>query len=58
MKCDGNKFPRNAYANQLEVFCSTYFYGPLVVVFCENNAPYRLMDFDPKNIDNLLSLLN
>lgn len=33
LKCDGNRFQRNAFANQLEVYCSTYFYGPLVIVY-------------------------
>lgn len=47
LKCDGTKFPRNAYANSLEVYCSTYFYGPLVIVFGDTNPPYRLHDFPP-----------
>jgi len=45
LKCDGNRFQRNAFANQLEVYCSTYFYGPLVVVYGELSPPYRLHSF-------------
>jgi len=47
LKCDGTRFPRNAYANQLEVYCSTYFYGPLVIAYGELAAPYRLHSFLP-----------
>ena len=58
LKCDGTKFPRNAYANSLEVFCSTYFYGPLVVCLGDNNAPYRLHNFFPNLLQELLAPLN
>lgn len=47
LKCDGNRFPRNAFANQLEVYCSTYFYGPLVIVYGELSPPYKLHGFVP-----------
>ena len=46
-KTDGPNFKRNEYANELEVFCKTYFYGPLVIAFSDANAPYRLYDFPP-----------
>jgi len=45
LKCDGNRFQRNAFANQLEVYCSTYFYGPLVIVYGQNSPPYKLYSF-------------
>jgi hypothetical protein len=46
-KTDGPNFKRNEFANELEVFCKTYFYGPLVIAFSDANAPYRLYDFPP-----------
>ena len=58
LKCDGNKFQRNAFANQLEVYCSTYFYGPLVIVFGDTNPPYRLHDFPPSYLLDIIDPLN
>ena len=58
LKCDGTKFPRNAYANQLEVYCSTYFYGPLVICFGENNSPFRLLSFIPSYLPEIIQPLN
>jgi len=58
LKCDGTKFPRNAYANSLEVYCSTYFYGPLVIVFGDTNPPYRLHDFPPEYLLDKIDPLN
>ena len=58
LKCEGIKFPRNAYANQLEVYCSTYFYGPLVIVFGDTNPPYRLHDFPPSYLVDKIDPLN
>ncbi len=58
LKCDGTKFPRNAYANSLEVYCSTYFYGPLVIVFGDTNPPYRLHDFPPHYLQHKIDPLN
>lgn len=58
LKCEGIKFPRNAYANQLEVYCSTYFYGPLVIVFGDTNPPYRLHDFPPSYLIEKIDPLN
>ena len=58
LKCDGTKFPRNAYANALEVLCSTYFYGPLVVALGDNNAPYKLHSFSPNYLYDLITPLN
>jgi hypothetical protein len=58
LKCDGNKFQRNAFANQLEVYCSTYFYGPLVIVFGDTNPPYRLYNFPPSYLLDIIDPLN
>ena len=58
LKCDGTKFPRKAYANSLEVYCSTYFYGPLVIVFGDTNPPYRLHDFPPEYLLDKIDPLN
>lgn len=58
LKCQDNKFPRNAFANQLEVYCSTYFYGPLVIVFGDTNPPYKLHDFPPHFLVDKIEPLN
>ena len=58
LKCDGNRFARNAHANQLEIQCSTYFYGPLVVVYGELSPPYKLFDFDYKFLSEAIQPLN
>jgi hypothetical protein len=58
LKCDGNKFQRNAFANQLEVYCSTYFYGPLVIVFGDTNPPYKLHNFPPSYLMEIIDPLN
>ena len=36
------KFPRNENAYPLELFCTTNFYGPLIVAFSKNIEPYPL----------------
>jgi len=58
LKCDGNRFPRNAFANQLEVYCSTYFYGPLIIAYGELAAPYKLHSFLPKFLVERIQPLN
>lgn len=57
-KTDGPNFKRNEFANELEVFCKTYFYGPLVIAFSDANAPYRLYDFPPQYLFEKISPLN
>ena len=58
LKCDGNRFPRNAFANQLEVYCSTYFYGPLVIVYGELSPPYKLHSFQTVFLTERIQPLN
>jgi hypothetical protein len=58
LKCDGTKFPRNAYANALEVYCSTYFYGPLVVSYCDQNSPFKLYNFTPEMLHDQVQSMN
>jgi hypothetical protein len=58
LKCDGTKFPRNAYANALEVYCSTYFYGPIVIAFGQNNTPFKLQNFIPRALIDVIQPLN
>jgi hypothetical protein len=57
-KTDGVQFQRNEYAHDLEVFCSTYFYGPLVIAFSDANAPYKLYDFPPHYLEEHIQPLN
>jgi hypothetical protein len=57
-KTDGVQFQRNEYALDLEVFCSTYFYGPLVIAFSDANAPYKLYDFPPNYLEDHIQPLN
>ena len=45
LKCEGYKFPRNPNAHQLELFCNTHFYGPLVISMNMNVVPYHLSSF-------------
>ena len=45
LKCEGYKFPRNPNAHTLELFCSTHFYGPLVVAMNRVKPPHRLVSF-------------
>jgi len=58
LKRDITQFPRNAFANQIEVYCSKFFYGPLVVVFCDTKPPYKLHDFPPYYLIDEIEPLN
>ena len=58
LKRDSIQFPRNAHANQIEVYCSKFFYGPLVVVFCDTKPPYRLHNFPPEYLIDEIEPLN
>lgn len=58
LKRDITQFPRNAFANQIEVYCSKFFYGPLVVVFCDTKPPYKLHDFPPQYLIDEIEPLN
>jgi hypothetical protein len=58
LKRDSTQFPRNAFANQIEVYCSKFFYGPLVVVYSDTKPPYKLHDFTPLNLLNEIEPLN
>jgi hypothetical protein len=58
LKRDITQFPRNAFANQIEVYCSKFFYGPLVVVFCDTKPPYKLHDFPPYYLIEEIEPLN
>lgn len=40
------------------MYCSTYFYGPLVIVFGDTNNPYRLHDFPPYYLIDKIDPLN
>lgn len=55
---DGQKFKRNEYANELEVFCQRYFYGPLVIALNDANAPFKLYDFPPHYLKEKIAPLN
>ncbi len=58
LKRDITQFPRNAFANQIEVYCSKFFYGPLVVVFCDTKPPYKLHEFPPYYLIDEIEPLN
>ena len=58
LKRDITQFPRNAFANQIEVYCSKFFYGPLVVVFCDTKPPYKLQNFPPYYLVEEIEPLN
>ena len=58
LKRDITQFPRNAFANQIEVYCSKFFYGPLVVVFCDTKPPYKLHNFPPCYLIDEIEPLN
>lgn len=45
LKSDGHKFPRNPNAHILELYCGTYFFGPLVVATNYTEKPYALESF-------------
>jgi len=45
LKSDGHKFPRNPNAHILELYCGTYFFGPLVVAINHAEKPYALESF-------------
>jgi len=53
LKSEGIKFPRNPNAHILELFCSTYFYGPLVVATNSIEKPYSLDSFSPVDLQLL-----
>ena len=45
LKSEGHKFPRNPNAHVLELFCTTYFFGPMVVALNSLTKPYALESF-------------
>lgn len=53
LKCEGHKFPRNPNAHDLELFCGTHFYGPLVVCLNRSNAPYNLVTISEDHLDSI-----
>lgn len=53
LKSEGIKFPRNPNCHILELFCTTYFYGPLVVAVNSIEKPYALDSFTLENLELL-----
>ena len=51
LKSEGHKFPRNPNAHILELYCSTYFFGPLVVAMNATEKPYALGSFTMKELE-------
>ena len=51
LKSEGHKFPRNPNAHILELYCSTYFFGPLVVAMNATEKPYALGSFSMKELE-------
>ncbi len=51
LKSEGHKFPRNPNAHVLELYCSTYFFGPLVVAMNGTEKPYALESFGFKELE-------
>ncbi len=51
LKSEGHKFPRNPNAHILELYCSTYFFGPLVVATNATEKPYALNSFTTKELE-------
>jgi hypothetical protein len=45
LKSEGHKFPRNPNAHILELYCGTYFFGPMVVAMNSVTKPYALESF-------------
>ena len=45
MKSTEKNLTRNYNAQELELFCHNRFYGPLIVAFNQNKAPYSLISF-------------
>ena len=50
--------PRNQFANSIEALCSRCFYGPLVVVYGEQEKPYRLYSFKSNNLFDRINKIN
>jgi len=57
LKCEGHKFPRNLNAQPLEAYCSTHFYGPLIIALNLLTPPYTLVKFSPSNLE-IINKLN
>eukprot|EP00826_Nyctotherus_ovalis_P044235 TRINITY_DN4766_c0_g1_i2.p1 TRINITY_DN4766_c0_g1~~TRINITY_DN4766_c0_g1_i2.p1 ORF type:complete len:477 (-),score=125.03 TRINITY_DN4766_c0_g1_i2:208-1638(-) len=53
LKSDGHKFPRNPNAHVLELYCGTYFFGPLVVAVNHAEKPYVLESFGFEELELL-----
>ncbi len=51
MKSTAKALSRNYNAQDLELFCSNRFYGPLVVAFNLNKPPYYLQSFSLKEYE-------
>lgn len=58
VKGEGKRIQRNANANPLEVFCSTHFYGPLVVAYSSNYHPHKLLNFTPEDLETKIAYIN
>jgi hypothetical protein len=50
---EGTSLQRNANAYQLELFCATQFYGPLVIARNSADPPYSLCDFTINDLKEL-----
>jgi len=55
LKSEGHKFPRNPNAHILELYCSTYFFGPLVVAINGTEKPYSMESFTLKELELIKS---
>ena len=53
MKSNEKALSRNYNAQELELFCHNRFYGPLVVAYNANKAPYYLVDFTVRDLENI-----
>ena len=51
LRSDGYKFPRNNNAHPLELYCSAYFFGPLVIAMNSRERSYILESFDLQKLE-------
>ena len=58
IKCEGQKLPRNNGAYELEAYCGTHFYGPIIAAYNKTVAPHSLMSFTEEDLNDRIGKIN
>ena len=58
IKCEGQKLPRNNGAYELEAYCGTHFYGPIIAAYNKTQHPHPLLSFTTEDLHDGIGKIN